>query len=88
MSMWRLAAAAMAARSPSSELTTMSLVRARQARVPVALALVSSRVSTSHPARSRVAVARRFLAVVATLDGFGGCDGAPWAGCVAAGGEA
>jgi hypothetical protein len=30
----------------------------------------------------------RFLAVVATLDGFGGCDGALWAGCVAAGGEA
>ena len=68
MSMRRPTAAAMAARSPSSELTmrsprlrapsttlasTMSLVRARPARVPVALAQVSSRVSTSHPAGSR-----------------------------------
>ena len=31
---------------------------------------------------------RRFLAVVATPDGFCGCDGASWAGCVAASGEA
>jgi arginase len=33
-------------------------------------------------------VLRRFLAVVATPDGFWGCDGASWAGCVAASGEA
>jgi hypothetical protein len=30
----------------------------------------------------------RFLAIVATLDGFGGCDGTAGAGRVAAGGEA
>ena len=30
----------------------------------------------------------RFLAVVATPEGFGGCDGAAGTGCVAAGGEA
>jgi hypothetical protein len=41
------------------------------------------------PAAGRgVAVARRFLAVVATPDGFGGCDGAAGTGRVAAGGEA
>jgi hypothetical protein len=72
MSMWRLTAAAMAAKSPSSELTirsprrrapsttlasTVSVTRARPARVPVALALVSSRASTSHPASSRASCA-------------------------------
>ena len=40
------------------------------------------------PSAADVAVARRFLAVVATLDGFGGCDGAAGTGRVAAGGEA
>jgi hypothetical protein len=74
MSMWRLTAAAIAARSPSSELTirsprrrapsttlasTMSAARARPARTPVALALVSSRPSTSHPASSRASCAWR-----------------------------
>ena len=33
-------------------------------------------------------IAGRFLAVVATPDGFGGCDGAAGTGRVAAGGEA
>ena len=70
----RLTAAAMAARSPSSELTIrsprrrapsttlasmMSVARARPARVPVALALLSSRTSTSHPASSRASCAWR-----------------------------
>jgi hypothetical protein len=34
------------------------------------------------------AAGRRFLTVVATLDGFGGCDGPSGSGCVAAGREA
>jgi hypothetical protein len=38
--------------------------------------------------RTATVVKRRFLAIVATLDGFGGCDGTAGAGRVAAGGEA
>ena len=74
MSTRRPTAAAMAVRSLSSELmmrsprrkapsTTlvpaMPATRARPARVPVALALVSSRVSVSHPARRRAGCAWR-----------------------------
>jgi hypothetical protein len=72
--MGRLTAAAVAFKSRSSELmmtsprrrapsttlaSTMSLVRARPTRVPAALALASSRVSTSHPAKRRASCACR-----------------------------
>ena len=47
-------------RAPSTTLaSTMSVVRARPTRVPAALALASSRVSTSHPAKRRASCACR-----------------------------